>query len=55
MSAPPALRRSKAREPCPTEMTHQASLIPGEKAFTGDASAGQKEIECAGAALTNPG
>jgi hypothetical protein len=36
-------------------MTHQASLIPGEESFTGYASAREKEIECAGAALTNPG
>jgi hypothetical protein len=35
-------------------MTHQASLIPGEKSFTGDARAGEKEVERAGATLKDP-
>jgi hypothetical protein len=35
-------------------MTYQASLILGEKSFTGNARAGEKEVERAGAALKNP-
>ena len=55
MAAATALRRRKAREPGPAELTHHSSLIAREEPLAGNANARKQKVERAATALANPG